>query len=466
MKISIFGLGYVGMVNAVCLAQKGHEVIGVDVNPKKVRMVNESQSPIKEQDVGHILAEQICKGTIRATNLPTEAVLGSQLSLICVGTPSTPQGFIDLAQITNVCKQIGSALRHTALPHTVVVRSTVLPGTTERMARLLSNSSARPLGKNLHVAFNPEFLREGTSVKDFYSPPYTVVGTNDPVAAADVKEMYSFLSDPLFVVNIAEAELLKYAANAFHATKITFANELGRLANHWGIDGSAVMELLCRDTRLNISSAYLRPGFAYGGSCLPKDLSALVAKAHVSTLEVPLLESLSWSNRLQIDSAYKLITQAAQTKARTIGFLGLSFKAGTDDLRESPMVELVERLLGKGYRLLLYDENVSLAHLIGSNKEFIEKEIPHLAELMTDDIHRVIKHSNVLVVSRTCPQYANALDKASRGAAIIHLESALSEGKAPWESIDFGNTRRKKTAYEPRRNLDSRRAEALQHGMR
>jgi GDP-mannose 6-dehydrogenase len=461
MRISIFGLGYVGMVNAVCLAQSGHEVIGVDVNAKKVRMVNAGQSPIKEQGVGAILAEQIHKGNIRATVLPTEAVLKSRLSLICVGTPSTPQGFTDLAQVTNVCKQIGTALRHTALPHTVVIRSTVLPGTTERMARLLSNSSARPLGKTLHVAFNPEFLREGSSVKDFYAPPYTVVGTEDPVAAAEVKEMYSFLSEPLFVVNVAEAELLKYAANSFHATKITFANEIGRIANNWGIDGSVVMELLCRDTRLNVASTYLRPGFAYGGSCLPKDLRALVAKAHVSNLEVPLLESLSWSNRLQIDAAYKLITDAAQTKDRTIGFLGLAFKAGTDDLRESPMVELVERLLGKGYTLLLYDENVSLAHLIGSNKEFIEKEIPHLANLMTDDIHRVIKESSVLVVSRTVQQYENALHNIDRGATVINLESALNDGRAPRTSIEFGSTRRRKTTCERRPNFDSRRAEVL-----
>ena len=461
MKISVFGLGYVGMVNAVCLAQKGHQVIGVDVNPNKVRMVNEGESPIKEKDVEPILAEQIRKGSIRATVLPTEAVFESQLSLICVGTPSTPQGFIDLTQVTNVCKQIGSALRRTSRPHTVVIRSTVLPGTTERLARLLSHAAARPRGKHIHVAFNPEFLREGTSIKDFYSPSYTVVGTDDLIAAENVKEMYSFLPDPLLVVAIAEAELLKYAANAFHATKITFANELGRVANHWGIDGSVVMELLCRDTRLNISSAYLRPGFAYGGSCLPKDLSALVAKAHVSNLEIPLLESLSSSNRLQIDAAYKLITQAAQTKERTIGFLGLAFKAGTDDLRESPMVELVERLLGKGYRLVLYDENVSLVQLIGSNKEFIEKEIPHLAELMTDDIYRVIKESSVLVVSRTCPHYATALCNVDQSTMIVQLESALNDGKTSWTSINFGNARRK-TGYEPRQFSDLSRVEVLQ----
>jgi GDP-mannose 6-dehydrogenase len=461
MKISIFGLGYVGMVNAMCLSQKGHEVIGVDVNPKKVRMINDGESPIKEQDVGPILVEQIRAGSIRATVLPTEAVLKSQLSLICVGTPSTPQGFTDLAQVTNVCKQIGSALRHSTVPHTIVIRSTVLPGTTERMARLLSSYSRRSLGKNLHVAFNPEFLREGTAVKDFYSPAYTVVGTTDPIAAANVKEMYSFLSDPFFVVNTAEAELLKYAANAFHATKITFANEMGRVANYWGIDAARVMELLCRDTRLNISTAYLRPGFAYGGSCLPKDLRALVAKAHVSNLQVPLLDSLGWSNRVQIDTAYKLITRAAQTKEQTIGFLGLAFKAGTDDLRESPMVELAERLLGKGYRLLLYDENVSLANLMGSNKEFIEQEIPHLAELITDNIHRVINGSDVLVVSRTCQQYSDALQNANRHAIVIDLESALNNGTASSILIDSADIHRRKSAYERRRNLDSRRVQAL-----
>ncbi|MGB7946806.1 MAG: UDP-glucose/GDP-mannose dehydrogenase family protein, partial [Candidatus Binatia bacterium] len=430
MKVSVFGLGYVGMVNAVCLASEGHEVVGVDVNPTKVQMINNGQSPIKEKDVEPMLTEQIGKGHISTTTSPTEAVLRSQLSLICVGTPATPLGAADLTQVTHVCKQIGGVLRHTTQPYTVVIRSTVLPGTTEKLARLLSNVSGRTLGKTLHVAFNPEFLREGTAVKDFLSPPFTVVGTEDPATVTEVKKLYGFLSVPSFVVRTSEAELLKYAANAFHATKITFANEIGRLANHWGVDGSVVMDLISQDTVLNISSAYLRPGFAYGGSCLPKDLRALVSKAHVGNVRVPLLESLSRSNRLQIDSAYDLITGVVKSRERTIGFLGLAFKAGTDDLRESPMVELVERLLGKGYRLLLYDGSVSLANLMGTNKEFIEQEIPHLADLMTDDIHRVLKESHVLVVSSGGESYADSLQEINREAIIINLQADLNDGKS------------------------------------
>jgi GDP-mannose 6-dehydrogenase len=463
MKISIFGLGYVGMVNAVCLASEGHQVVGVDINPAKVRMINEGQSPIKEKDLQVMLVEQIGNGQISATESPTEAVLQSELSLICVGTPTTAFGAADLSQVTNVCKQIGGILRHAALPYTVVIRSTVPPGTTEKLARLLANASGRTLGKTLHVAFNPEFLREGSAVKDFLSPPFTIVGTEDPVAIRQIESLYDFLSTPSFVVRPAEAELLKYAANAFHATKITFANEIGRLANSWGISGPLVMDLLSRDTVLNISSAYLRPGFAYGGSCLPKDLRALVAMAHVTHVSVPLLESLSQSNRLQIDSAYNLITQAVKSREQTIGFLGLAFKAGTDDLRESPMVELVERLLGKGYRLLLYDESVSLADLMGSNKQFIEQEIPHLAELMTDDINRVLRESNVLVVSREADSYVDSLRAVNRNAIVINLLDDLNDGKRVRMVVHSKNGRRRSMDYEALRRLRTERIEGVNY---
>jgi GDP-mannose 6-dehydrogenase len=429
MKISIFGLGYVGTVNAVCLAREGHQICGVDISPLKVQLVNEGKSPITEESVEDMLVEQVHKGRIRATVIPMEAVSQSQMSIICVGTPSTSAGTIDLSQVKHVCTQIGTVLRHTTASHTVVLRSTMLPGSTQQMARLLADCSSRSLGQGLHVAFNPEFLREGTAVKDFYSPPYTIVGSEDSIAMSLLQEMYSFLSAPLFFVDTAEAEFIKYASNALHATKIAFANEIGRLARTWGIDGLRVMELLCQDKVLNISSAYLRPGFAYGGSCLPKDLRALVWKARANNVHVPLLESLSWSNQLQIDHAYELIIQAAQSKGNIIGFLGLAFKAGTDDLRESPMVEVVERLIGKGHRLLLYDENVSLARLLGTNKEFIEREIPHLAELLTDDINYIIKESKVLVVARQCAQYEKALQGTSRDTTIIRLEDMLNGRK-------------------------------------
>jgi GDP-mannose 6-dehydrogenase len=292
--------------------------------------------------------------------------------------------------------------------------------------QLLATHSGRVLGQGLHVAYNPEFLREGTAVQDFYTPPYTVIGTTDAVAAATVQALYSFLSTPIFILDVAEAELVKYACNAFHATKITFANEIGRLAHAWHVDGAKVMELLCQDTSLNISPAYLRPGFAYGGSCLPKDLRALVWKARMSNVHVPQLESLAVSNDLQIELAYQLVTQAVKGKTQTIGFLGLTFKAGTDDLRESPTVELVERLIGKGYRLLLFDENVSLDRLIGTNKEFVEQEIPHLAELLTANIDRILQESSVVVVSRQCAEYAEVLRQVPPHVSVLHLEAALS----------------------------------------
>lgn len=431
MKISIFGLGYVGMVNAVCLASEGHEVFGVDVNPEKVQMVNTGKSPITEERLEMMVVEQVHKGRIHATVIADEAIQQSQVSWICVGTPSAPSGAVDFSQVEHVCNQIGTVLRHTTLPHTVVLRSTMPPGSTQRLAGLLAQRSGRTVGQELHIAFNPEFLREGTAVYDFYNPPYTIVGTADPYAGALLQEIYSFLSAPFFLVNVAEAELVKYACNAFHATKVTFANEIGRLARSWEVDGSRVMELVCQDRLLNISVAYLRPGFAYGGSCLPKDLRTLVWQARQSNTHVPLLESLSWSNRLQIEQAYEVIAQAARGKENTIGFLGLAFKAGTDDLRESPMVELVERLIGKGYRLLLYDENVSLGQLMGTNKAFIEREVPHLAELMTDNIHQVIEHSKVVVVSRHCEEYAEALQQVPLQTAVISLENALSGRNSP-----------------------------------
>jgi GDP-mannose 6-dehydrogenase len=431
MKISIFGLGYVGMVNAVCLAQEGHEVYGIDVNPHKVQLVNEGRSPISEVQVESLLVEQLRAGRIQATVTPAKAVSQSQISLICVGTPSTPTGAVDLSQVEQVCKQIGMILRHSQVPHTVVIRSTMLPGNTHHMARLLADTSDRLLEDGLHVAFNPEFLREGTAVKDFYSPPYTIIGTHDPVAASTLDEMYGFLEAPIYLVDVAVAEFVKYASNAFHATKVTFANEIGRLARSWGIDGTEVMALLCRDSILNISPAYLRPGFAYGGSCLPKDLRALIWKARQSNLHVPLLESLSWSNQLQIEQAYDVIARAVQSKEHPIGFLGLAFKAGTDDLRESPMIELVERLLGKGYRLRLYDENVSLGRLMGTNKEFIDREIPHLAELLAESPEQVVQESRVLVMSRQCDHYEAALRLQLDHTTLIRLEDILSGHNGP-----------------------------------
>lgn len=426
MKISIFGLGYVGLVNAVCLAQEGHDIVGVDVNPQKVHMVNTGTSPITEAKVEEILKEQVAKARLVATDQAEQAVAQSDMSFICVGTPSTAHGALDLTQVEYVCQQIGQALKRTRKPHTIVMRSTMLPGSSQRMGELLSDISERALGQELSIAFNPEFLREGTAVDDFYAPPYTVIGTAHSAAAAMLEELYSFLAAPLVHVGLAEAEMLKYACNAFHATKITFANEIGRVARELNVDGTKVMELLCQDAVLNISRAYMRPGFAYGGSCLPKDLRALVGQARLRNTHIPLLESLAWSNRIQIDHAYEIIAEAVQSKEDTIGFLGLSFKAGTDDLRESPMVELVERFIGKGYRLLLYDKYVSLTRLLGTNKQFIQQEIPHLAKLMAEDVAHVLKTSKVLVVVNRKGRYAETLSQADPATRIICLEDILS----------------------------------------
>lgn len=426
MKISIFGLGYVGLVNAVCLAQEGHDIIGVDVNPQKVRMVNAGTSPITEDQVEDILKAQVAQGRLMATDQVEDAVAQSDMSFICVGTPSTAHGTLDLSQVEHVCRQIGDVLKQYNKPHTVVIRSTMLPGSCQHMADLLADVSGLTLGQDLHLAFNPEFLREGTAVDDFYAPPYTVVGTAHPRAAATLEALYGFLATPLEQVGLAEAEMLKYACNAFHATKITFANEIGRVARELNVDGKQVMELLCQDRVLNISPAYMRPGFAYGGSCLPKDLRALVGRARLQNTHVPLLESLAWSNRLQIEHAYEIIAQAVQSKEDTIGFLGFSFKAGTDDLRESSMVDLVERFIGKGYRLLLYDQYVSLARLMGANKQYIQQEIPHLAELMAEDVAHVLRMSKVLVVVSRKGPYEEALTQADSSTRIICLEDILS----------------------------------------
>ncbi|ETX08599.1 MAG: hypothetical protein ETSY2_04440 [Candidatus Entotheonella gemina] len=426
MKIGIFGLGYVGLVNAVCLAQEGHDIIGVDVNPQKVSMVNAGTSPITEARVEDILKVQVTEGRLIATEQVEHAVTHSDMSFICVGTPSTAHGAPDLTQVEHVCRQIGEVLKRSNKLHTVVMRSTMLPGSCQYMAELLADVSERILGKDLHIAFHPEFLREGTAVDDFYAPPYTVVGTAHLHAAALLKALYGFLDAPLEHIGLAEAEMLKYACNAFHATKITFANEIGRVARELGVDGTKVMALLCQDHVLNISPAYMRPGFAYGGSCLPKDLRALVGRARLQNTHVPLLESLAWSNRIQIEHAYEIIAKAVQSKEDTIGFLGFSFKAGTDDLRESPMVDLVERFIGKGYRLLLYDQHVSLTRLMGSNKQYIQQEIPHLAELMAEDVAHVLRKSKVLVVVNRKGPYEAALKQADAATRIISLEDILS----------------------------------------
>ncbi len=429
MRISIFGLGYVGAVSAACFAESGHEVIGSDVNPLKVQIFNEGRSPVVEPGVEEIIAQAVKENRLRATTSAVEAVMDSDVSLVCVGTPGHHNGSLDLTYIKNVCKEIGSALETKHRYHVVVMRSTMLPGTIQDVViPTLEVYSGKKAGRDFGVAINPEFLREGTSIYDFYHPPFTLIGADDDEAAALVAKLYSQLNAPLLTVKIKEAEMVKYSCNAFHAVKVTFANEIGNICKALNIDSHKVMEVFCQDTKLNLSPYYLKPGFAFGGSCLPKDVRALTYKARTNDVETPLLSSLNVSNRLQIERAADMV---AATGKKQIGILGLSFKAGTDDLRESPMVYLIESLIGKGYKLSIYDKEVELARLFGANREYIEREIPHISSLMRDDIHHVIESSEVILIGKKSEEYRVINDYTNNGRKIIDLVRLIDTDDPP-----------------------------------
>ena len=377
MKISIFGLGYVGTVSAACFAQDGHEVIGVDPVLTKVELVNEGLSPIIEADISEIMASTTREGRLRATSDPAEAIRETELSFICVGTPSQANGNLDLKYIRRICEQIGEALKEKAARHVVVVRSTILPGTMRRIViPTLEESSGKKAGTDFGVCHNPEFLREGTAVKDFNSPPKTVIGELDEVSGDKLASLYKRLDAPLIRTDLETGEMVKYIDNCWHALKIGFANEIGNLCKSFSIDAHKAMEIFCKDEKLNISRAYLRPGFAFGGSCLPKDLRALTYQAKMNDLELPIINSVLPSNELQITRGLNLIMERGNKR---VGVLGFSFKAGTDDLRESPMIEVIERLIGKGYDLRIFDKNVNIASLVGANRDFILNHIPHIS---------------------------------------------------------------------------------------
>jgi len=396
MKVSIFGLGYVGAVSTACLANDGHDVIGVDVDPSKLDMFRSGTSPIVEEGMPELVKKVVESGSVTVTNDVFQAVSESRLSFICVGTPSRPNGSQDVSAIERVCEQIGQAIGQKSDPHVVVVRSTVSPGTVEDLLRpILEKHSGKKNGEGFDVCFMPEFLREGTSIKDFYNPPYTVIGATSDRATGVVKELLSNLDCDFHCTSIRTAEMLKYSANVFHATKITFANEMGRLCKSYGVDSHEVMELFCQDTALNISTAYLKPGFAYGGSCLPKDLRALLHMAKTKDVELPMMSSVATSNETHIKAAMDYVVADGK---RSVGMIGLSFKSGTDDLRESPLVNLAEHFIGKGLKLSIYDQEVNLARLLGSNKKFIETSIPHIAELMTSNCKELIDESEIIVV--------------------------------------------------------------------
>ncbi len=427
MNISIFGLGYVGTVSAVCLAKQGHRVIGVDTNPVKVELINKGTTPIVEPGVEALLHQAIAERRLSATTNLTEAVQGTDLSLICVGTPSAPNGSLNLDYVMRVAEQAGQALRLKSTYHGIVVRSTVLPGTVDKVAALVARESGKQPGKDFGVADNPEFLREGTSVFDFENPPYTVVGGSDDTIVQMLREMYVGVNAPFHAVKIREAEILKYACNAFHAVKVTFANEIGAISKKLGIDSHVVMDIFVQDTKLNISPYYLKPGFAFGGSCLPKDVRAITYESRRNDILTPLLSSLMPSNQSQVQ---RVVDWVVATKRKRVGILGLSFKKDTDDLRESPIVEVVETLIGKGYDLSIYDANVNLARLIGANKSYIEQEIPHISSLMKASMREVLDHAEVILVANKGAEFKEITRLAKPGQMVFDLVRITEDGKS------------------------------------
>ncbi len=423
MRLSIFGLGYVGCVSAACFAKAGHEVIGVDVNKTKVEIINDGRSPIIEPGVETLISTSVRANRLRATDDASDAVHGSDLSLICVGTPSNHNGSLDISHVKRACQQVGEALAAKRDYHVLVARSTMLPGTVERfLIPTLEVYSGKRAGRDFGVAVNPEFLREGSSIHDFNNPPFTIIGADDEDAAGAVGRLYAGIEAPIIRLGIKEAEMVKYASNCFHALKITFANEIGNICKALGVDSHKVMDTFCKDTKLNLSPYYLKPGFAFGGSCLPKDLRAITYKAREVDIDTPLLNSIMLSNRQQVERAVDMVLQ---TRRKNVGVLGMSFKAGTDDLRESPMVTLIETLIGKGLKLTIYDREVELAQLFGANKQYIDHEIPHISSLMKSDLNEVINCSEVLIIGKHQDEFRELSHKLNNGRVIIDLVRLL-----------------------------------------
>jgi GDP-mannose 6-dehydrogenase len=417
MKISVLGLGYVGAVSAGCLAKDGHEVIGVDPERTKVDLINAGRSPIIEKDIGEIIAEQVKAGRLAASTDVDAAVRHTDLVIVCVGTPSLPNGGIDLRYIRRVCEQMGRTLAtHHGAP-VIVMRSTMLPGTMrEVVIPTLEKFSGKKAGEEFGVCINPEFLREGTAVHDYYNPPKTVIGEMNRASGDLLASVYAKMPGAMLRTDVETAEMVKYADNTWHALKVGFANEIGNIAKAAGVDAHKVMDIFCQDRKLNLSPYYLKPGFAFGGSCLPKDVRALLYKAKVLDVQVPILSAILPSNELQIARGVQAVVEKGN---RRIGVLGFSFKAGTDDLRESPMVELVERLLGKGYDLKIYDRNVSMASVHGANRDYILNKIPHISRLMVDSIDEVLAHGRTIVIGNAAAEFSDVPRRVAEGQTII-----------------------------------------------
>ena len=429
MRVSVFGLGYVGCVTSTCLAEAGHDVVGVDVNQDKVDMINRAVPPLVEPGLGDVLSKVVESGRLRATPSTEEAVKATDLALICVGTPGRASGQLDDSALDRVGLQIGRALRSRTTPFTVVLRSTVVPGTTERVllpavARGTAGASFAPLG----IAVNPEFMREGSSLRDFTHPPMTLVGSDDPDTVSQLESLYWTVEAPFVHTSVRTAEMVKYACNAFHALKVCFANEMADVCDALGADAQEVMRIFRMDKKLNVSEAYLRPGFAFGGSCLPKDLRALLHAARTADVMPTLLTAILPSNEVQVRHAVEAVLA---TRRRRVGVVGLAFKAGTDDLRESPMVTLVETLIGKGLDVRILDRNVNIARLTGANRRYIEEEIPHIAAVMCEDVPSLLADSEVLVIGSAGEDAAHALAEAGPDRVVIDLTRSTRRTSPP-----------------------------------
>jgi len=419
MKIAVFGLGYVGVVSAACLARDGHSIVGVDPNALKVDFLRQGKSPIVEPGLEELIAAAVTSGRLVAGCDPAAAVAQCDVLMVCVGTPGQANGSLDLSYVRRVVQQIGERLTGAAEYRVVVIRSTLLPGSMQSVViPILEESSRRQAGKEFGVCINPEFLREGSAISDYDHPPKTVIGTSDERAAAIVRELYAGLSAPLILTDLRTAEMVKYIDNSWHALKVTFANEVGRLCKAMSIDARLAMRLFCMDTKLNISTAYLRPGFAFGGSCLPKDVRALTYQGRLLDVDTPVLSAILASNQLHIAHAVAMIRA---TGRRRVGLLGLSFKEGTDDLRESPIITLAEQLIGKGYELSVYDQNVRLASLVGANREYILNHIPHIGQLMVDRPEELLAKSDVVVLASAHREFGQLVEKVPAGKSIIDL---------------------------------------------
>jgi GDP-mannose 6-dehydrogenase len=434
MKVSIFGLGYVGCVSAACLAADGHEVLGVDTNEAKVASLNNGLSPIVEPGLDTLIADQRAAGRLRATAAAAHAVMETQLSFVCIQTPSAANGSLDLLYVVRVAEEIGTALRAKAAFHVVVFRSTMLPRTMEDVVlpALVKASGKRP-GIDFGVAYHPEFLREGSAIADYRHPPKTVIGSTDDRSAELLASLYASVDAPLVRCGLRTAELVKYADNAFHALKVAFANEIGAVCRATGVDSQELMGIFCKDTKLNLSATYLKPGYAFGGSCLPKDLRALAYLARSLDVQVPVLDGTLASNAAHKQRALAMITAIGRKR---VGMLGLSFKDGTDDLRESPTVELVEQLIGKGYTVRIFDPHVAVTRLTGANKAYIDRELPHIASLLVEDVDTLVRESDVVVATKRAPHYAAALDLVRADQAVVDLVRLFKDDQVQGDRYD------------------------------